>query len=99
MVTADTATRIRAACAEVAEFLVAKNASYGDSALHPLRVFSRGDAVDSLAARIDDKLARLKFAPDAYGEDTIKDLLGYLILLRLALEDRANAHSNPEDEQ
>jgi len=87
-VSANTADRIRATCAEIAEFLVAKNESYGDSALHPLRVFSRGDAVDSLAARIDDKLSRLKFAPEAYGEDTIKDLLGYLILLRIALEDR-----------
>ena len=97
--TVNTADRIRAACTEIAEFLVAKNESYGDTALHPLRVFSRGDAVDSLAARLDEKLARLKFAPEAYGEDTIKDLLGYLILLRLALEDRARASSNRENER
>lgn len=90
-----TEIRIRARCAEIAEFLVMKNASYGDSALHPVGIFASGDAVDSLAARIDDKLARLRFAPGAYGEDTIKDLMGYLVLLTLAMEDRAYAKSAP----
>ena len=85
----DTTARIHHKCAEVAEFLAAKNASYGDSALHPVGIFSRGDAVESLCARLDDKLARIKHAPEAYGEDTLKDLTGYLILLQLALEDRA----------
>jgi len=87
--------RIRAHCAEIAEFLAQKNASYGDSALHPIGVFASGDAVDSLSARIDDKLARLQYAPAAYGEDTIKDLIGYLVLLTLALEDREHAKSAP----
>ncbi len=83
-----TETRIRKRCAEIADFLAAKNASYGDSALHPIGVFAGGDAVESLAARIDDKLARLKNAPGVFGEDTLKDLIGYLILLQLAIEDR-----------
>jgi hypothetical protein len=84
-----TNSRIRGKCAEITKFLSAKNSSYGDSALHPMGIFSKADAVDSLSARIDDKLARLKHAPGAYGEDTLKDLVGYLILLQLALEDRA----------
>jgi len=90
-----TETRIRARCAEIAEFLARKNASYGNSALHPIGVFANGDAVDSLAARIDDKLSRMKYAPAAYGEDTIKDLIGYLVLLTLALEDREHAKTAP----
>lgn len=90
-----TEIRIRARCAEIAEFLVAKNQSYGDSALHPVGVFARGDAVDSLAARIDDKLSRVRFAPGAYGEDTIEDLIGYLVLMTLALEDREHAKTAP----
>jgi len=90
-----TETRIRARCAEIAEFLARKNASYGNSALHPIGVFANGDAVASLAARIDDKLARVRFAPGAYGEDTIKDLIGYLVLLTLALEDRQHAKTAP----
>jgi len=90
-----TETRIRARCAEIAEFLARKNSSYGDSALHPVGIFASGDAVDSLAARIDDKLSRMKYAPAAYGEDTIKDLIGYLVLLTLALEDREHAKTAP----
>ncbi|GMV84131.1 MAG: hypothetical protein AMXMBFR7_53150 [Planctomycetota bacterium] len=88
-----TAPRIRAKCAEIAEFLVAKNESYGDSALKPLGIFSDADAVDALRARIDDKLARVKYAPGAYGEDVVKDLIGYLVLLQLALEDRVRAET------
>jgi hypothetical protein len=90
-----TEIRIRLRCAEIAEFLARKNASYGDSALHPVGIFSHGDAVDSLAARIDDKISRMRYAPSAYGEDTIKDLIGYLVLLTLALEDREHAKSAP----
>ncbi len=90
-----TEIRIRTRCAEIAEFLVKKNASYGDSALHPVGIFADGDAVDSLGARIDDKLARLKHAPGAYGEDAIKDLIGYLVLMTLAVEDREHAKTTP----
>lgn len=88
--TTGTADRIRAKCGEIAAMLIAKNESYGDSALHPLGIFASGDAVTNLGARIDDKLARVKNAPNAYGEDVLKDLTGYLVLLQLALEDRAN---------
>src|SRR5262245_60222757 len=90
-----TEARIRARCAEIAEFLAQKNESYGNSALHPIGIFTKGDAVDALCARIDDKLSRMKYAPSAYGEDTIKDLIGYLVLLTLALEDRKHAKTAP----
>jgi hypothetical protein len=92
-----TAERIRGKCLEIAEILVAKNASYGESALHPLGIFAGGDAVANLAARIDDKLARVKHAPGAYGEDVVTDLIGYLVLLQLALEDRAARQNAKED--
>jgi hypothetical protein len=83
-----TANRIAAKCAALAEFLIAKNRSYDNSALHPVNIFSRGDPVAGLCARIDDKLARVRNAPGAFGEDVVQDLLGYLVLLQLALEDR-----------
>jgi hypothetical protein len=81
--------RIRGKCLEIAEVLATKNASYGDSALHPLGIFASGDPVANLAARIDDKLARVRNAPGAFGEDEIVDLIGYLVLLLLAREDKA----------
>lgn len=62
------------------EMLLEKNAAYGDSALNPLRVFSRADAAEQIRVRIDDKLSRLARGSDA-GEDVIGDLLGYLVLL------------------
>lgn len=69
--------------AEVRAFLLAKNRAYGDSAFNPIRVFARSDAVEQLRVRIDDKISRMVRGHDA-GEDTAKDLLGYLILLRIA---------------
>jgi hypothetical protein len=76
--------------AEVCDMLVQKNLDYGDSALHPINVFSNGNAVDSLNARIDDKLARIhNVGLSDETEDTLFDLIGYLILLVIAKEDEA----------
>lgn len=82
-----TKERIWRACDDIAEMLCEKNEAYGDSALNPLNVFSKLDATASLCARIDDKLARIanKGLGDAT-EDTLDDLIGYLILLKLSRE-------------
>ena len=74
---------------EVTNLLLEKNDAYGDSALYPVGIFSRGDAIDSLGARIDDKLMRIKSRgiTDAT-EDTVQDLIGYLILLMIALRQK-----------
>ena len=74
-----TAARIVAKCAELTQFLLAKNASYGDSALNPIRVFSRATARQGLATRLDDKISRIKNAPGAFGDNDAKDLAGYLV--------------------
>jgi hypothetical protein len=63
--------------------LVAKNAAYGNSALAPVRVFSRATPIEQLLVRIDDKLSRLARGASA-GEDVELDLMGYLVLLRIA---------------
>jgi hypothetical protein len=73
---------------EVRDLLISKNEAYGDSALNPANIFSQGNAVDSLCARIDDKLMRIKSRGITdETEDTIQDLIGYLILLKVALSD------------
>ena len=86
-----TQRRIKQACDNLAAMLIAKNQAYGDSALHPMGVFAKGSAVDGIKVRIDDKLNRIKNKPDAFGEDPVNDLLGYLILLQLAMEDEKEA--------
>ena len=72
---------------EITDLLKSKNKAYGNSALNPANIFSQADAVDSLSARIDDKLMRIKNKGiyDAT-EDTVQDLVGYLLLLLMALE-------------
>lgn len=67
----------------IGEHIIAKNRSYGDSALHPLRVFSRADWRAGLLVRIDDKLSRVAAQQEWPGDDTILDLIGYLVLLRV----------------
>ena len=66
--------------------LIEKNAAYGDSALNPVRVFSSADATEQLRVRIDDKLSRIKRGHDYGDEDTIRDLIGYLVLMLIATE-------------
>ena len=77
--------QIRAEMQRVTELLINKNNSYGNSATEPANIFSKGNAVDSICARIDDKIMRI--ANKGINEntfDTIDDLIGYLILLKIA---------------
>lgn len=67
----------------VANMLIAKNKAYGNSALEPLRCFSKSSAKEAILVRIDDKLSRIMRGQDI-GEDTVMDLIGYLVLLKLA---------------
>jgi hypothetical protein len=71
---------------EISEMLVAKNRAYGDSALEPVRIFSKTETVEQLYVRIDDKLSRVQGGHEYPGDDTIKDLIGYLVLLLVAKE-------------
>lgn len=69
---------------EIQSLLINKNRSYGNSALEPVRVFSTSDPVEQLRVRIDDKLSRLKSSLNDDNEDTVLDLMGYLVLYRIA---------------
>ena len=78
--------KIKEVSRRVYEMLSEKNNAYGNSALKPINIFSKGSATDSLCARIDDKLARIKNRGlSDQTEDTLFDLCGYLILLIIAL--------------
>ena len=80
-----TAEQITAECNAIKAMLLEKNARYGDSAMSPRRIFSRADHLEQLKVRIDDKLSRIAtMGPDSEDEDTTGDLIGYLVLLRIA---------------
>lgn len=78
--------RIAEVCDEVKTLLLAKNKAYGNSALDPIRLFSKATPAEQLLVRIDDKLSRLArgAATEAVPEDTVLDLIGYLVLYRIA---------------
>ena len=73
---------------KVTELLLKKNSSYGDSATNPRNIFAKGSAIENICARIDDKIARIENAgltPEVY--DTVDDLIGYLCLLKIAIDE------------
>jgi hypothetical protein len=71
-------------CDELKNFLIDKNNSYGNSALDPVRIFSKLNNVEQLLIRIDDKLSRFARGNEFPGDNDIDDLLGYLVLLKVA---------------
>jgi hypothetical protein len=71
---------------DIEKMLIEKNRAYGDSALEPVRIFSKTETVEQLYVRIDDKLSRVQRGHEYPGDDTIKDLIGYLVLLLVAKE-------------
>lgn len=64
--------------------LLEKNKAYGDSALSPIGIFARGNPEDLIRVRLDDKITRIKNIGDGDVEDAEWDLMGYLVLLRIA---------------
>lgn len=76
--------KILFSCLEVAQMLIDKNISYGNSALDPIRIFSTADSTEQLKVRIDDKLNRVKNNQGFAGDNDIDDLIGYLILYKIA---------------
>lgn len=79
-----TQSEIAWVCDGIKAMLIQKNKSYGDSALNPVRIFSKADNTEQLAIRIDDKLSRVARGHEYVGDNDIDDLIGYLILMKIA---------------
>jgi hypothetical protein len=82
----DTQIQIASICDDVKNLLLSKNIKYGDSAINPSRIFSHASPVEQILVRIDDKLSRIGkgIGLIANDEDVIDDLIGYLVLLKIA---------------
>jgi hypothetical protein len=50
-----------------------------------MRLFAQSDSAEQLKVRIDDKLNRIKNSQGYAGDNDIDDLIGYLVLLRIAM--------------
>ena len=80
-----TAVLIAKICDDIRDLLLRKNQAYGNSALEPIRVFSKANSCEQILVRIDDKLNRIKQGANILSEDedVLQDLIGYLILLKV----------------
>ena len=81
--------KVATVAARVVQLLNLKNAQYGNSVFEPVRIFSKADSQQGLRGRIDDKLSRLARGDEAIesDEDIVEDLIGYLILLRVSMDE------------
>ena len=87
-------TKIATTCEDIKTLLLEKNAKYGNSAVEPINVFSKQDNAAAICARIDDKLSRIKnVGLNDATEDTLDDLIGYLVLLKIAREESNGART------
>ena len=82
----ETQEKIIALTGAMRDLLLYNNQKYGDSALQPKRVFYKGDAVNSILIRLDDKLGRIM----ANTENTprindVADIIGYCTLLLIGM--------------
>ena len=87
----NTVSDINKVCNEIKDMLMQKNLAYGDSALEPVRIFSKADPIEQILVRIDDKLSRFAKGKEYPGDNDIDDLIGYLVLLKIAKERNAKA--------
>ena len=76
--------RVKKELKAIEKLLLSKNRKYGNSALEPQRIFSKSNPIEQIDIRIDDKLSRIKNRTDNEDEDVIEDLIGYLILRKIA---------------
>lgn len=83
----DFADKLDKVSSEVVALLKSKNKAYGNTALDPVQIFSRLDATEAICARIDDKIMRIKNKGiNDQTEDTVDDLIGYLLLLKMSMQ-------------
>lgn len=81
-----TEDRIAQVMDELKEMFIEKNVAYGDSLQNGLNVFSK-DPVSGILGRLDDKLNRIKAVGiNEDTEDTIADLIGYLVHLKIKMK-------------
>ena len=73
---------------KIVKLLKEKNQAYGNTALSPSNIFSKLNSTEAICARLDDKLARIKNKGiNDKTEDTVDDLIGYLLLLKMSMEE------------
>ena len=82
----DTQKKIIEITEAMRELLLYKNKKYGDSALNPEQIFYKGDAVNSILIRLDDKLGRIMANTESTPRiNDVADIIGYCTLLLISV--------------
>lgn len=82
----DTQEKIAALLDSMKDLLLYKNQKYGDSAINPKKIFYKGDSINSILIRLDDKLGRVMSNPDAKPRiNDVADIIGYCTLLMISM--------------
>ena len=83
----ETNKRIAKTFDELKEFVIQKNIDYNNSLQNPISVFQT-TKMNGILGRLDDKLNRIKASGiNENTIDTVDDLIGYLVHLKLMYED------------
>lgn len=86
MIRTDTQHKIIEITNAMRDLLLYKNEKYGDSALKPKQIFYKGDAVNSILIRLDDKLGRIiANTDDTPRVNDVADIIGYCTLLLIGM--------------
>lgn len=70
-------------CDALKALLLEKNVAYGSSIFEPVRIFSKADTEEQILTRIDDKISRIQRGKEYQNDDTVTDLVGYLLMLKI----------------
>lgn len=82
----DTRNKINEIMEAMEDLLLYKNRLYGNSALNPKHIFYKGDAVNSILIRLDDKLGRIMANTDEKPRiNDVADIIGYCTLLLISM--------------
>lgn len=80
------ATKLDSIAKSITDLLKEKNKAYGNTALNPPQIFSKLSATEAICARLDDKISRIQNKGiNDKTEDTVDDLIGYLLLLKMSM--------------
>jgi hypothetical protein len=80
------ATKLDSIAKNITDLLKEKNKAYGNTALNPPQIFSKLNATEAICARLDDKISRIQNKGiNDKTEDTVDDLIGYLLLLKMSM--------------
>lgn len=76
-----TQEKIEQVCDNFKKFLLEKNKRYGDSAINPLKLFSKHEPDNPICTRLDEKLQRIQASEEGIRKNDAADCVGYLFLL------------------